>query len=260
LNNEPNGAARSVQFGSTRLDFAVGDAKGFVVLPSKAEGRDTIPWVWHAPTLIGSLPSDTHDWMYRQLLDNGFAIGGVDVGESYGNPAGRAVYSQYHELVVERYGLSRKACLMPQSRGGLMLYNWAADHPDCVQCIGGIYTVCDLESWPGLEKPCAAYGMTEDEFREALPRNNPIERLDGLARERAPILHVHGDSDDVVPLERNSGALIRRYVDLGGPGRLLIIEGKGHEECREFFQCEELVAFLLAEGYPDGRESSRRQD
>ena len=79
--------------------------------------------------------------MFEQWLNSGFAIGGVDVGESYGNPAGRAAFTEFYRAVVNRYGLSQKACLLPQSRGGLMLYNWAAEHPDWVQCIGGIYAV-----------------------------------------------------------------------------------------------------------------------
>ena len=61
-----------------------------------------------------------------------------------------------------------------------------------------------------------------------------------------PILHVHGDADKVVPLEKNSGELARRYRALGGQVRLIVIPGKGHEVCDEFFHCQELVDFVIA--------------
>jgi len=245
----------STQFGTKRLDFVVAGQKAFLLLPTQPAADGSKPWVWYAPTFIGSLPDPSHEWMFKQFLAKGFAIGGVDVGESFGNAKGRAAYTEYHQLVVKTHGLSPKACLLPQSRGGLMLYNWAAEHPDCVQCIGGIYTVCDMASWPGLKGACGAYGMTEAELKAHLAEHNPIDRLAPLAAAKVPILHVHGDVDTMVPLERNSGELIRRYRALGGPGELLIIPGKGHQVCNEFFQCRRLADFFLSLGAmePTGR-------
>jgi predicted esterase len=66
------------------------------------------------------------------------------------------------------------------------------------------------------------------------------------------VLHVHGDADQVVPLEENSGELARRYRALGGQVRLIVIPGKGHEVCPEFFQCQELVDFVIAHAKPRG--------
>lgn len=246
---------RSTQYGAPREDFLVGTQhhQGFVVLPRQRCADGARSWIWYAPTFVrapGGLPDPSHAWMFEQWLTNGFAICGVDVGESYGNPAGRAAFTEFYRAVVKHYGLAPKACLLPQSRGGLMLYNWAAEHPDCVQCIGGIYPVCDPSSWPGLAKSCAAYGLTEAELAEHLREHNPIDRLAPLAQARIPILHLHGDADTVVPLERNSGELARRYRALGGPMELVVIKGKGHEVCREFFQNQQLVDFFLKHGRP----------
>ena len=77
--------------------------------------------------------------------------------------------------------MSDRACLLARSRGGLMLYNWAAEHPQAVACIAGVYPVCDLRSWPGLEKACGAYGMTAEQLRKVLRDHNPIDRLAPLA-------------------------------------------------------------------------------
>jgi pimeloyl-ACP methyl ester carboxylesterase len=129
-----------------------------------------------------------------------------------------------------------------------MLYNWAADHAQEVQCIGGIYTVCDQSSWPGLEQSCAAYGMSASELAAHLKEHNPIDRLAPLAKAGVPILHLHGNADKVVPLERNSGELAKRYKELGGTMELITIDGKGHEVCPDFFHSQRLVDFFLSRG------------
>jgi predicted esterase len=66
-----------------------------------------------------------------------------------------------------------------------------------------------------------------------------------LADAKVPILHVHGDADRIVPLEENSGELAGRYRKLGGCVRLIIVPGKGHEVCAEFFRCQDLVDFVI---------------
>src|SRR5690606_4716437 len=120
--------------------------------------------------------------------------------------ASREIFAQFHAVVVKRYGLDVKACLLAQSRGGLNHYNFAADHPEAVRCIAGIYPVGDLRSYPTLGRASPAYGMTAVELETELAKHNPVERLAPLARAGIPILHVHGDSDKLVPLEQNSQA------------------------------------------------------
>lgn len=225
------------------LTIAVADAQGFLALPRKR--KQPTPWVWYAPTFDGQYPDASFNWFASRLLSRGVAIAGIDVGESFGNPKSRTLFSRFYRELVSKHGLSRKACLLPQSRGGLMLYNWAAENPAKVACIAGIYTVCDMSSWPGLEQAAPAYGMTADELRAVLPQHNPIERLAPLAARRIPILHIHGDADDVVPLEANSAELARRYRALGGKMELLVVPGKGHEECKEFFQDRRVLEFIL---------------
>lgn len=226
--------------------FSVEGCPAFVFLPSKNGKSPVKPWLWYAPT-FPDYPNERHVWMFRQFLEHGIAIAGVDVGESYGNPKGRAVYSALWEKLHRDYGLAERACLMPQSRGGLMLYNWAVENPRRVACIAGIYTVCDMRSYPGLANACDAYGMNEAALANHLAEHNPIERLKPLAEARVPILHIHGDSDAVVPIAKNSGELAARYRDLGGAMRLIVVPGKGHEEVPEFFECREVVDFVITQ-------------
>jgi len=243
----PGRAAADTQYGHERTVFAVGDHQAFVIRPVRAADGSK-PWAWYAPTFIKSYPNASNEWLFRQLLDAGWTIAGVEVGESCGNPAGRKAYGEFYDAVVKPYGLDAKACLVPQSRGGLMLYNWAVENPEKVRCIAGIYPVCDLRSYPGLKAAAPAYGLSEEELARHLAEHNPIDRLAPLAKARVPIFHIHGDADTVVPLDRNSQVLCDRYKVLGGPVELVVVKGKGHAEIPEFFQSPALLKFLMDRG------------
>lgn len=230
--------------GAVSIPVSVEGARGMILMPAGRKVKSPAPWVWFAPNGLDS----SHAWICRRLLDEGISIACIGVGESQGNPQGRAIFSAFYEKITAEYGLAKKVVLFPQSRGGLMLYNWAAEHPECVAAIGGIYPVGDLRSYPKLEKASQAYGMTQDELLAQLARHNPIERLAPLAQAHIPIFHVHGDKDSTVPLEANSAELARRYRALGGEVQVLVIPGKGHETAatgQAFFQCKELADFLI---------------
>ncbi len=225
--------------------FRVANHTAFLILPKNEKATEAMRWVWYAPTLPG-LPGTEEKWMFQKFLDAGMAIAGIDVGESYGSPSGRTIYSSFYDELVERRGLSKKPCLLARSRGGLMVYNWAVEHPDSVACIAGIYPVCNLNSYPRIEKACGAYGMTQQQLTDVLAQHNPVDRLAPLAKAGVPVLHIHGDVDTVVPLETNSGELAKRYRRLGGEMTLTVVKGQGHNMWSGWFQCQELVDFVIA--------------
>ncbi len=228
--------------------FEVEGRTAFLILPEGvADGRAT-PWVWYAPTLPG-LPGTEEEWMFRKYVDAGIAVAGIDVDESYGSPKGRALFTAFYEDLSLNHGLSRTPCLLARSRGGLMLYNWAVEHPSSVACIAGIYPVCDLNSFPGLQNACGAYGLTEEQLASELTRHNPIDRIEALVRARVPIYHIHGDSDGVVPIETNSGELAKRYRLLGGVMTVRVVKGQGHNMWPGWFQSQELVDFVIAQAH-----------
>ena len=232
--------------------FTIEGRTAFLILPAKTEVEAPIPWAWYAPTLPG-LPGNAEKWMFDEFLKKGIAIAGVDVGESYGSPRGRAIYSALYKELVEKRGLAKRACLLARSRGGLMLYNWAAETPESVACIAGIYPVCNLCSYPGLKRACGAYGMSEEQLATKLAEHNPIDRLAPLAKANVPIFHIHGDRDATVPLEENSGKLAERYSKLGGKMTLEIVKGQGHNLWSGWFHSQGLVDFVITharEGKP----------
>ena len=238
----------SPEFGTTRLDFDVDRHGGFILLPTDDRDLHPRPWVWYAPSFIGTLPKPRHVWYITRLLARGICVCGVDVGESWGSPAGREIYTAFHKVCTQEFDLAPRAMLWCQSRGGLMHYNWAAEHPESVKCIGGIYPLVNAGMTRLKGRILEAFGMDEEAFTKELAEHNPIDRLQPLAEHGVPIFHVHGDVDEPVPLESNSAELARRYEALGGNAAVLVVKGRGHEEVKEFFECRELVDFFVRHG------------
>jgi alpha-beta hydrolase superfamily lysophospholipase len=69
-----------------------------------------------------------------------------------------------------------------------------------------------------------------------------------LARAGVPVILIHGDVDTVVPLDRNSGELVRRYREAGAGSRvtLIVLAGQGHNTYEGFFHSQALVDFAIA--------------
>lgn len=223
----------------------------FVIPAKSAEGTSSKPWVWYAPTLPG-LPGSEEQWMFRRFLEAGIAIAGIDVGESFGSPAGRKLFSAFHAVMTGSRGYSPKPVLLGRSRGGLMTLAWAAENPDKVGGFAGIYPVCNLASYPGIAKAAGAYGLSPEALEAQLKTHNPIDRLEALAKARVPLFAIHGDVDATVPLEANSGLVKSRYTELGGAMELVVPAGQGHNMWRGFFECQALVDFVKTQAKRSG--------
>lgn len=127
-----------------------------------------------------------------------------------------------------------------------MTLSWAEDNSDRVSGFAGIYPVCNIASYPGVAKAGNAYAMTPEALAEHLTDHNPIDRLKPLAEAGIPLFAIHGDTDLVVPLDKNSGEMKKRYEALGGHMQLIVAHGQGHNMWEGFFQSQELVNFVLS--------------
>ncbi len=223
--------------------FSVEGRTAFLIAGNVDAAAKGKPWVWYAPTLP-NLPGKEEKWMFEQFRDAGVAVAGIDVGESYGSPAGQKLFSALYTELTGARGYSKKPVLLGRSRGGLMTLAWAASNPDKVGGFAGIYPVCDIASYPGIEKAAGAYALTAEQLKMRLTEFNPVDRLAPLAKARVPLFFIHGDVDKIVPLEANSGLANERYKALGGPAQLIVPPGQGHNMWTGFFQCAELVAFV----------------
>ena len=264
--------ARSRQFGTERLDFEMEGCRAMMLAPIRPAHRDVRPWIFCAPVFVGPHPSNpdanpnlfnhpiaddspryppadrpdraTHEKLFRALLERGFHIGGIEVGESMGNPAGCGLYSVYCRHVVQAYGLDPRPCLYATSRGALMLYNWAADRPESLRCIGANQPVMDLALFPGLDEAAKAYAMPADEFRMVYKRHNPIDRLSPLAAIGVPILHIVGEADELLPFE-SVREMKRRYTALGGHVRIISHAGVPHGLWPELLEDMRMYDFFV---------------
>lgn len=238
----------SLTFGGKRIIITAAGHEGFLVQPPKNAKKGRKPLVWYAPT-IGKYPNKSNAWMLERLVKKGFWVCGVDVGESWGSPPGRKIYSAFYDTLMNRYHLDPKVCLIPQSRGGLMLYCWAEEPGNAVKVsrIAGIYPCCDFFSIPGLERTAKFWNMDPAELKANAVEHNPIDKLQTLKDAGVKIFHIHGDADTIVPLKKNSQVIIDRYKALGGDAKLVVIPGKGHAEIPEYFQNQAILDFLLAE-------------
>jgi alpha-beta hydrolase superfamily lysophospholipase len=227
--------------------FLIEDRPAFVLLPPEKERRTPQPWIMYAPTLAG-YPDEHEKWMHEQFLAAGVAVAGIDVGESYGSPAGRKLFTALHEELTKNRGFASKPCLLGRSRGGLWITSWACDHPEQVAGIAGIYPVFDLRTYPGVAKAAPAYGLKADELEAKLNDNNPIARVSLLAKAKLPVFIIHGDDDKVVPIKENSAEFAARYEAAGAKDAvtLLVAKGQGHNFWEGFFRCPELIEFAIA--------------
>lgn len=210
--------------------------------PKPAPGR---PWVWYAPTLKGfSLAQRT--LYFEGFLRAGISLAGFDLGEVRGAPGSTEQFTCFYDEMVKR-GFAAKPILLGQSRGGLMLLAWAVRHPGQVQAFVGIYPVCNLAAWPLKNKPVtlADYQLTEAEFRAKLTALNPLDNLKGLLAHKVPMFVVHGDADALVVFAENTQILKERYEAGGGQITVKVIPGEGHKVSPSFFECRELLDFVL---------------
>ena len=221
---------KSAYHGFLRHDFPVDGCEVIVVEPTEpAPGR---PWIWRAEFFDHEPQADL------ALLDHGFHLVYMNVGNTFGCPSAMAHWEVLYRELTEKYSLARKPAFEGLSRGGLYCYNWAATHPDRVACIYGDAPVCDFKSWPagkgkGLGSPedwqklIRDYGFACEAEALAYDRN-PIDNLEPLAAAGIPLLHVCGDADESVPYEENTTLLKDHYERLGGHIEVIVKHGVGH--------------------------------
>ena len=224
--------------------FEVDGHRAFVyAAPKPAEGK---PWLWYAPTLNG-VSLFGGKMYFEAFMKAGIAIAGYDLGEVREAPASTAKFTLFYEAMVKR-GYSSKPILLGQSRGGMMTLAWAFRNPEKVRAWVGIYPVCNLASWPlknSKVQTLEDFAISEEELVAKLSEFNPVDNLQGLIANKVPMFVVHGDSDVVVPYELNTGLLKERYTAAGGQISVKVVPGEGHKVGPSFFECQELVDFVL---------------
>jgi pimeloyl-ACP methyl ester carboxylesterase len=174
--------------GGSEQQFELRGRAAFLIAPTRPSLGPT-PWVWYAPTLLPGLPDTKANgaevFMFERFLKAGIAVAGIDVGESYGSPAGQQLFTALYDELAQQ-GFSNRPVLLGRSRGGLQSLAWAIANPDRVGGWAGIYPVCNILSYPGVEKACAAFGLTEDELQREIDAYNPLSKIGAAAVRTCP--------------------------------------------------------------------------
>lgn len=204
--------------GYEKRDFVVDGRNAFLIIPKTAAvGK---PWIWRTEFFGHEPQADL------VLLSKGFHVAYIDVQNMYGSPIAMGHMDTFYSHATKEFGLSPKTVLEGFSRGGLFALNWAAKNPDKVACIYNDAPVCDLKSWPGgkgkakgspgdWEQAKRQYGFANDDAAVAY-KLNPVDNLAPLAAAKIPLLHVCGETDDVVLMDENTRLVEQRYKQLGG--------------------------------------------
>lgn len=232
--------------GFAREDFKLNDIPCILVRPhTPATG---MPWLWRA-RFWGVEPQTE-----IALLNKGFHLAYIDVADLFGSPKAVARFDLLYDHLTGVYGLSAKPALMGFSRGGLIIYNWAVQHPDKVSCIYADAPVLDVKSWPGGKgkspgspeawaKCLLAYDMDETQMMQW--QGNPLNHATKLAQAGVPVIHVCGDADETVPIAENSDLFIPEYQKAGGEAQYIHKPGVGHHP-HSLEDPTPIVAFILA--------------
>ena len=191
-----------------------------VVVPKKiADGK---PWVWRA-RFFGHEPQ-----FDIAMLSRGYHIVYCDVSGLYGNNEAVSRWNKFYNYLRFEHLFSDRAILEGMSRGGLIVYNWAAANPDKVAAIYADAPVLDFKSWPKINPTILkVYGFKNEQEAKAY-KSNPVDNLAPLAKAGIPIIHVVGTADKVVPVSENTLIVEKRYKQLGGTIKVIRKEGIGH--------------------------------
>ena len=221
--------SRDTWQGYSRVNFSLDGRKCFIVEPENKSGSGL--WIWRA-RFFGHEPQ-----LDLALLERGYHLAFCDVSNLYGNDEAVQRWDTFYEFATREFQLDRRVVLEGMSRGGLIIYNWAAANPDKVAAIYADAPVLDIRSWPGgmgkgkksagdWSRCLAAYNLTEESTRHF--DGNPFDRLAPLASAGIPLIHVVGMADDVVPVSENTDILAARYQKLGGRIQVIRKKGVGH--------------------------------
>ncbi len=216
-----------------------------IIYPKYQNAEQT--WIWRA-RFWGHEPQTD-----LALLRRGFYVVHIDVADLYGNQEAVALWNRFYQFLIKKYPLNTKCVLEGLSRGGLIVYNWAAENTDKVACIYADAPVCDIKSWPGgqgkgegspldWEKCLSAYGLTEETVADF--KGIPLYNCVKVAQAGIPVLHVCGDSDTAVPMEENTTILAKNFREAGGTIEVMVKKGVGHHP-HSFEDPAPIVEFII---------------
>jgi lysophospholipase L1-like esterase len=211
------------------------------------------PWVWRARFWGHEPQTDI------ALLQQGFHIVYCDVVEMLGNNEAITYWDSYYRL-LHKAGLAKKAVMEGMSRGGVYVFNWAAQNPDKVACIYADNPLLNIPSWAAkfVNKPDVKdemflafkkdYDLTSDD--DVLNfKGSPVDKVKQIVKGNYPILILCADADEEVSPQDNTLLFEQKIKELNGNITVMHKPGFKHHP-HSFPNPAPIVDFILkATGY-----------
>jgi dipeptidyl aminopeptidase/acylaminoacyl peptidase len=199
-----------------------------------------VVWVHGGPT---SQSQATFYPRWKYLLDRGWSVLVVDYRgtNGYGRMHQQALQGRWGEVDVQdvvsgihaaiRNGWadSSQIALVGGSAAGVTILLALAQNPDLVQAAVVSYPVCDLfalarETWRFEAHYLDGIVGPLPEAYDRYTERSPITHADKIS---TPLLVLHGDDDEVVPLAQST-QLVDAIKRRGGVAEQKVYEGEGH--------------------------------
>ena len=238
--NKPVWDGKKTSFhGFDQYNFPLEGIACRVVIPKKiADGK---PWVWRA-RFFGHEPQ-----FDIAMLNRGYHLVYCDVAGLFGNTEAVSRWNKFYNYLRFEHLFSDRVILEGMSRGGLIIYNWAAKNPGKVAAIYADAPVMDFKSWPKINPTILKVYRFKNEQEAKAYKGNPVDNLAPLAKAGIPIIHVVGMDDKVVPVSENTQVAERRYKKMGGTFKVIRKKGIGHHP-HSLKDPSPIVEFVTSQG------------
>ncbi len=218
--------------GYERLDFTFEGRKAIVVLPPKKDpgGR------WMLKTeYFGAFPS-----FELEMLSRGWSLAHIENSTRWVNPGDIEAKQPFCDFLQEEFGFAKKCLPVGMSCGGMQGVYFASMFPQYVAALYLDAPVLNLLSCPcaiGLGSQNPKRDKMYREFVEKTgrtvsdlinDRNQPIDHVASLIRNRIPVFLICGDADTVVPYTENGLHLSRMYRESDVPFEEILKPGCDH--------------------------------
>lgn len=254
-----------------RIDYAAGDGQplfGYLTRPGGAAADAKLPLVvmpHGGPEMRDYL---TYDMWAQFLATRGYQVfqpnfrGSSGMGKAFAEAGYRQwgarmqddVTAGVEHLVAEGLADRSQVCIVGASYGGYAALQGGVAQPDLYRCVISIAGPSDLLAMLRWERSEAGADSDRYEYwvksigdpradREQIEAISPLRRA---ADWRVPVLLIHGDEDEVVPVSQ-SRDMNRALSRAGKDVRLVVLEGAEHNgwsTAQESTVLTEMEAFL----------------
>ena len=154
--------------------------------------------------------------------------------------------ARFVRFVAEKYGLQQKVVPVGMSCGGLIATKFAAKYPELVSCLyidAPLLDICSNGNPPSVSEVLQVLNMADFSELENY-KQMPIHKIPLLVEYKIPVIMVVGDSDIIVPYERNGALLEKAYKEAGLEIEVYSKPGCGHHP-HGLEDCKPILDFIM---------------